>query len=160
MSEYYKKFEYFYQKEKLEDLLKKLIEEKKIITQLPWIYGDPAIVLENRDILPMNHIFGENLSINDFGLAALMDSTEFHVNSKNNGLIVFPLSGKLEFNFRPSIQDTSQKIKTVIDSPTLVNGKIDHRYFPTTGVSMFYAIKIPPNISWDEICSIIDNDRQ
>lgn len=152
MKEYFKKFQCSYQKENIEFFLKKMIEENKVTINPPWIYADPEIVLKNRDMLPMNHVLKRDLTTSDFGLAAMIDSTKFHVNPKNNGLIIFPLTGILKFNFE-------DKVQIIIDTPTIVNGKIIHKYFPINGISMFYAIKIPSDISWSEICSIVNNDR-
>jgi hypothetical protein len=152
MENYFKKFQYFYQKENIKVFFKKMIEENKVIFKPPWLYADSKIVLENRDILPMSHVLKRDLSVNDVGLALMISSTKFHINPKNNGLIIFPLVGTLKFNFE-------DKVQTIVDSPTIVNGKINHRYFPIDGVSMFYAIKIPPEISWIEICSNATDDR-
>lgn len=152
METYFKKFQYFYQKEKLEALLKKVIEEKKVIIKLPWVYAEADIVLKNQDILPMSHILKKNLTDKDFGLALMIGSTDFHINPKNNGLIIFPVSGTLKFNFK-------DKVEITIDTPTIVNGKITHKYFPVNGGAMFYAIKIPSDITWNEICSIVNDDR-
>ena len=129
-----------------------MIEENKITFRSPWINVDSDIVLKNSDILPMNHVLRRELTSDDVGLSLMIGSTDFHINPKNNGLIIFPLGGQLKFNFE-------NREEIVIDTPTVVNGKINHKYFPVGSSSMFYAIKVPSDISWNEIYSIVDNDR-
>lgn len=148
MKDLYKKFNYFYQKDKITSLLKKSLAQGLYVIKFPWVIIQPEVVLCNLDIMPMNDILERTLSKNDFGLSTMICPTQFHTNPKNNGLIIFPLTNNLKFQF-------SNNTQIIIDGPTLINGRMKHRYFPVNDVAMFYAIKIPLEISWKEICSKI-----
>jgi hypothetical protein len=149
---FFLKFSYEYQQDKLLKLFQDLMVAKKFTKQNPWIHADHEEVLKNKDILPMSDFFVKELNVNDFGLSMMVGKSGIHTNKKNNGLIIFPLKRHLVFDFNeyPNI---------IIDTPTVINGSQEYNFYPNDTMSIFYALKIPLELSWDETIKLI-NDRQ
>jgi len=91
------------------------------------------------------NVFNRELSIREYGLAELVTETGMHVNPRNNGLIMFPVKGLMGFTF-----DDGTTVK--ITQPTITNGLVLHTYYPIESPAIFFAIKIPTNISYAECC--------
>lgn len=97
-----------------------------------------------------------------------------YINDRNNGSIIFPIIGTLEYSFygytapvvngRPTLPPTNQRtesqlaeitstlIETVtVDQPMIFNGQIPHSYKHTGYVIPVYlAFKIPEYITWED----------
>jgi len=97
--------------------------------------------------LPCIDIFGRELGNDEYGLAELVVETGLHTNPGNNGLIVFPVSGLIQFDFL--------ECKIDITEPTIINGKTIHNYLPLVTPSIFFAIKIPMDVSWEQVIELL-----
>jgi len=137
----YKIFEYTYDKDSLLSLYNSLKDEGKSKVELCFNTADLTDV--PHDILPNMDIYERTLAIGEYGLAELLSDTGYHVNPGNNGLIIFPVSGVINFTFEDG---------TSIDitQPTYTNGKVSHTYSPKDGSAVFFAIKIPSDVAWED----------
>jgi len=103
-----------------------------------------------------------------------------YINDNNNGSIIFPMVGTLEYSFysytapvvngRPTLSPnnslpesqlaeiTSTLIETVtVDRPMIFNGQIPHSYKHTGYVNPIYlAFKIPEYITWEDAVTSLD----
>jgi hypothetical protein len=139
MIDYYKEFSFDYNQSKLFNLFQTSSKTQKLM----YILADNLPV----DVLPCMQIFNRPLLENEYGLSELVSKTGFHVSPRNNGLIVFPVHGRIEFNFI--------KCKVIATSPIAINGRQMHDYSPLDNPSIFFAIKIPTNISWEEAIKLL-----
>lgn len=112
------------------------------------------------------------------GLVRLMKDVRPYINEGNNGMIIFPIYGKLDFRFysyeapvvngRPSLSPekdaVSDELKTqietmlsdtiIIDKPTIINGLIPHSYHIHNNQNpLFLVFKIPLDVSWEAVTS-------
>lgn len=97
--------------------------------------------------LPYLNIFNRTLSNDEYGLGELLIETGLHTNPRNNGLIVFPVSGLIRFDFIDC--------KVDVNSPTIINGRSIHNYLPLDKPSIFFAIKIPLSIHWEQVTQLL-----
>jgi hypothetical protein len=103
-----------------------------------------------------------------------------YINENNNGAIIIPMVGNLEYNFysytaplvngRPYLPPEASRsdaeismikstlIETVqIDQPTIFNGQIPHSYKFTGYVNPIYLLfKIPGYITWEDAVTSLD----
>lgn len=98
-----------------------------------------------------------------------------YISPRNNGLLIFPISGLLEFKFysyipkvvtngRPVLNSYSVSKAIVeptltdiirITKPTAINGLVAHMYQPVEPSTVILALKIPMHISWDTVINKI-----
>jgi hypothetical protein len=137
----YKIFEYDYDKDSLLSLYSSLKNEGKSKIELCFNAADLTNV--PHESLPYMNVYERTLAIGEYGLAELLSDTGYHVNPGNNGLIIFPVSGVINFTFEDG---------TSIDitQPTYTNGKVSHTYSPKDGSAVFFAIKIPSDVAWED----------
>jgi hypothetical protein len=138
-NEFYKFFDFDYNKRDLLEIFQNSLKVKKLTYSLA----------ENLpvDKLPFINVFDRSLSSDEYGLAELLTETGLHTNPKNNGLLVFPVNGLIQFDFL--------KCKIDITTPTAINGRQLHNYKPLESSSIFFAIKIPYNVSWEQVINLI-----
>lgn len=109
--------------------------------------------------------------LNEFDvMLSLIDKpTGLHCNPNNNGLLMIPLRGKLNFDFysyQPRIvngrtqfmpqEETPNVLSTLVyslrdvDRPVAINGRMIHSYWGTDS-AVFYARKIPSVFTWNYV---------
>jgi len=136
---YYKKFNFEYNKKHLLNIFNcSILTPKQVYlhaTNIPT------------DMLPCINIFGRDLTINEYGLSKIVRDTGFHINPGNNGLILFPVNGIVRFRFVDEVVDA--------DSPIIINGRQNHSYEPTNNDTIFFAIKIPSSIKFEEVIKLV-----
>jgi hypothetical protein len=140
----YTTFQFDYDKDKLMSLFQTLS------TQTQAMYNIADLTNVDKTNFPMMNIFNRDLSINEYGLAELTSETGMHENPKNNGLIMFPVNGLISFTFE-------DQTSVDITQPTILNGKVFHTYLPKETPAVFFAIKIPSNISYEQCCLLPKN---
>ena len=133
----YKTFDYTYDAASLLSLYNTLKAEGKY--QSTECFNTVYLTDVPHDIFPKMNIFGRLLDSNEYGLAEITADTGYHVNPGNNGLIIFPIEGVINFTFE---NDDSIDIT----QPTITNGKVSHTYSPKSDSAIFFAIKIPFDI--------------
>ena len=94
-----------------------------------------------------------------------------YVSPGNNGTIIFPLSGALEYNFysyvpttvengRPILKPGTADLRTVeptltetikVTRPIAINGLKTHMYRPVESPTIIFVLKIPLNVSWEQV---------
>lgn len=131
----YKTFDYPYSKENLLALYQRCNKQDVSCYSL----ADLADVPQN--MFPRMDIFERKLDIKEYVLGSLIGETGFQTNPGNNGLIIFPVDGVLEFTFEDG---------TVVEitEPTITNGKVSHNIKPKNDSAVFFAIKIPEDMTW------------
>ena len=131
----YKTFDYLYSKENLFALYQRCDKQEVSC----YILADLTNVPQN--MFPRMDIFDRKLDSKEYVLGSLVSETDFQINPNNNGLIVFPVDGVLEFTFEDG---------TVVEitEPTVTNGKVRHKIKPKNGTAVFFAIKIPEDMTW------------
>jgi len=139
MIKYYKTFEFNYDRHKLLELFHASTKVRKLAYAMAEDL--PA------NILPCINILGRELSKDEYGLAELLVETGLHTNPKNNGLIVFPVSGVIQFDFL--------ECKIDVTEPVMINGRTVHNYLPLVSPSIFFAIKIPSDITWEQVIKLL-----
>jgi hypothetical protein len=142
MNEYYKQFDFSYDKEEL----LKLFNTVNKVQQGPFLHADTSVLLENdlvkQTISNLNLI--SNITPDQYGLSSLSQGTCYHTNPGNNGLVILPVDGVVCFDFK-----LGGTVK--VTCPTITNGKQLHKYYPENGTATFFALKIPASISWDNV---------
>lgn len=135
----YKILEYDYDKDKLSSLYVTLANTEHLVFRI----SDLSNI--DKTLLPMMNVFNRELYPQEYGLAELLNETGMHVSPRNNGLIIFPVTGLINFTFV-----TGETID--ITQPTIINGTVLHNYYPKVKDSVFFAIKIPTYITYEECC--------
>ena len=135
----YKTFDYAYSKDSLLFLYNKLKSDGK--TQVDRCFEVADLTDVPHNMFPRMDIFDRTLDLKEYGLAELLSETGYHENPNNNGLIVFPVEGVIGFTFEDGTT-------VEITEPTITNGRIKHTYFPKTTPAVFFAIKIPLDVTW------------
>lgn len=168
MNEYYSFFQCDIDKQKLLDLFNReklqstLISEKGIYHSV-----DPDVIIESG--APSLISIDYQLNRQDVMLSVLSTQTRLHCNPGNNGLLIVPLAGALNFDFysyQPRIvegrtqfspsEESPEVFNTLVHSvrdcemPIAFNGRLVHNYWPTTS-AVFYARKIPLRFEWEQI---------
>lgn len=114
---------------------------------------------------------------NNCMLGEITERIGLHCNPKNNGLVILPLRGTIDFNFyswNPPLEDgltsfmpydTNESVeKTLtyavrgVSTPFAFNGRLIHDYWPTSNSAIFFALKIPLACEWDKTGFLL-NDR-
>ena len=131
----YKKFEFSYNKNFLLELFNSLEKE-----DANWYINCKNIPVES---LPLITMFNRNLTVNEYGLSKLVKNMKLHINPNNNGLIIFPICGLIEVFW----EDSSC---IFIDQPTIINGKVLYGFNIIESPALFFAIKIPSSVTWDQ----------
>jgi hypothetical protein len=102
-----------------------------------------------------------------------------YISPRNNGLIFFPVSGVLEFNFysytsntfvngRPILPPRSANnnykniehtlVETIqVTGPVAINGLVTHKYTPLEFPTLVFVLKIPMHIPWEDVVSAINS---
>ena len=124
---------------------------------------DPKLLMQQaQPIVDLDY----ELNPHDVMLSLIDRPTMLHCNPNNNGLLMIPLRGKLNFDFysyQPRIVDgrtqflpqeeTPNVLSTLVhslrdvDRPIAVNGRMVHNYWGTDS-AVFYARKIPSVLTW------------
>jgi hypothetical protein len=111
------------------------------------------------------------LDRNSVELLEVVQTVNPHVNPRNNGLLVFPIKGVLEFSFYDytDIEENlypgvispnsmlNNKIESTLsykisaDSPVAINGRITHSYKPLTDTALILVLKIPKRVNWETV---------
>lgn len=128
---------------------------------------DPLLLMEGQHhpLVDLDY----DLNFNDVMLSLIDKPTGLHCNPKNNGLLMVPLRGKLNFDFysyEPRIvngrteffpnEETPNVLSTLVhtlrdvECPIAVNGRMVHSYWGTDS-TVFYARKIPAVFSWNYV---------
>lgn len=140
---------------------------KKDLTEIPE-------VVEMFKILNINPVLKDNAD-----LVNIVGPIGHHTNPRNNGIIVFPIEGILELSFysytpetiidgRPTLladryeQSFINKINSTheynlyIRQPTAINGTKVHNYRPIGKSMLFFALKIPFGMTWEDLMKTVD----
>jgi hypothetical protein len=169
MNKYYSFFNCNIYKHVLLDLFDKelkkgtLIKEKRIYNSV-----DPTLVMHTypEPLVDLNYDLNEN----DVMLSSIEGSTGLHCNPGNNGLLIVPLSGALNFKFysysppvvegltsfmyqdtTPEVEETLVETLTNVNVPIAFNGRMIHEYSPSSQPAIFYARKIPTTVLWEKV---------
>lgn len=119
-------------------------------------------------IIPHNKF---NIALGEFQRQVLP-----YISPGNNGLIIFPLSGSIEFNFYSygedfkreqlspyrvndpeeisTIRKTLKETLIIEQKPVAINGLITHDYRPLVGPAVAMILKIPLSVDWQDILLI------
>lgn len=143
-----------------------LIREKSIYHSV-----DPDLIMHAHPE-PLIDI-GYELNERDVMLSLIESPVGLHCNPGNNGLLIVPLSGALNFKFysypapkvngltsfspsdtTPEVEQTLVETLTNVTTPIAFNGRMIHEYYPT-GPTIFYARKIPLTFSWEQILQML-----
>lgn len=108
--------------------------------------------------------------LNDCMLGVITQSVGLHCNPGNNGLVILPIDGGIDFDFyeyEPPIENgltsfmpwhTTQRVTDTLKyslrnvmTPIAFNGRLIHDYRPTGDSALFYAVKIPLLCEWKTI---------
>jgi hypothetical protein len=71
-----------------------------------------------------------------------------HTKPNNNGLIIFPITNNISIEFEDG--ETF-----LINTPIAINGKELQKLSPSTTPSIFFAIKIPSDIPFEDAISLL-----
>lgn len=94
-----------------------------------------------------------------------------YISPGNNGTILFPLRGELEYNFYSYVPETIENNRPIlkpgtankdvvyptlletikINKPTAINGLVTHMYRPLISPAIIFVLKIPMIVSWDQV---------
>jgi hypothetical protein len=136
----YKKFNVEYSRIQLLSLFGS--SEKQIGTNFTSAVG------YSTESLPCTNIFGRALLVTEYGLSELIVGEEMHAKPNNNGLIIFPITGSISVEFEDSE-------KFVIDTPIAINGSLPQKLYPIRAPAIFFAIKIPLNITFEDAINLL-----
>jgi hypothetical protein len=136
----YKKFNVEYNRVKLLSLFNS--SEKQSDTNFISAVG------YSTDLLPCIDIFSKELHPAEHGLSEISIAEEMHTKPNNNGLFVFPITGSILLEFEDGE-------KFIIDTPIAINGKEAQRLAPARAPSIFFAIKIPVDIAFEDAISLL-----
>jgi len=131
----YKTFDYGYSKESLLALFNRC--NKQVMS----CYNVADLTEVHQNMFPRMDIFDRTLDLKEYVLAELIGSTGYQINPGNNGLIIFPVTGLLTFEFEDGTS-------VDITGPTITNGKASHNIIPKDSPAVFFAIKIPEDTPW------------
>ena len=92
-------------------------------------------------------LFGRELKPVEYCLIELVNQSGFHTNPRNNGIIVFPLTGVASFDFNETV--------ALADQPIAINGRQLHNYSPLEENTTWFVLKIPPNVLWKDITALL-----
>ena len=98
--------------------------------------------------LPCMDVFNKPLFQGEHGLSELSTSESFHVKPNNNGLLIFPITGSITVEFEDGE-------KFVIDTPIAINGSTPQKLLPVRAPGIFFAIKIPSDISFEDAIDLL-----
>ena len=167
--ENYKKFEYNYDKKRLLDFYNFRVMNGYGIPVGPLIHVDHQNLINY--CTPGFDLVIDQPNPTNFGIAKIRNKTGLHCTPRNNGLIIFPLEGTVVYDFysyvpnpgRPKLlpynlteTQTQEIMKTFvesvrIDQPTAINGLVVHNYYPLETSAVFYAVKIPVKMTWEDV---------
>jgi len=136
---YYKRFSFNYDKEVLFNIFK----SSELTSKQVYLHANNLPL----DQLPCMDVFNRQLHELEYGMAKIVSDTGFHISPRNNGLILFPVNGVVRFTFLEDNIDA--------DTPIIINGKQQHTYGPTCDNTVFFAIKIPSNVMWDDVIKLL-----
>ena len=163
------------------DLFKNIWEENKhdvnVLGTLNKVNKDLteiSEVVELFNILNINPVLKDNAD-----LVNIVGPIGHHTNPRNNGIIVFPIDGILELSFyryvpetiidgRPTLKadryeqsfidkiNNTHEYNVYIRQPTAINGTKVHNYRPIIKNALFFALKIPFGMTWEDLMTTID----
>ena len=93
------------------------------------------------------HLFGRKLETTEYCLIKLVSQSGFHVNPRNNGILVFPVIGVASFDFKETA--------VLADEPLAVNGRQLHNYSPDQSTTVWFVLKIPSATQWTDITALL-----
>jgi hypothetical protein len=99
------------------------------------------------DLMPCMDIFKRPLVDKEYGLSELVTATRMHIKPNNNGLILFPISGIITIKFEDD--------EILVNTPIAINGKTPQKFLPTVAPAIFFAIKIPSSILFDDAVNLL-----
>lgn len=140
---------------------------KQDLTEIPSI-------VEMFKLLGISPILKDNAD-----LVNIVGPIGHHTNPRNNGIIVFPIEGILELSFysyipttvingRPTLQadryeqsfinkiEETHEYTMYLRQPTAINGTKVHNYRPIGKNMLFFALKIPFGMTWENLMTAID----
>ena len=97
--------------------------------------------------MPCMDIFKRPLVANEHGLSELVSATRMHIKPNNNGLLLFPITGIITVKFEGETVD--------IDTPIAINGKTLQQFSPTVTPAIFFAIKIPSFVPFEDAVNLL-----
>lgn len=100
------------------------------------------------EVLPCMDIFNKELLAEEYGLSELAIAEEFHTKPNNNGLFLFPVTGSMVLEF-------ADGEKFIVDTPIAINGKESHKLSPTRAPAIFFAIKISPDVAFEDAINLL-----
>lgn len=137
----YKKFNTTYNRFKLLSLFY-ISEKQGIIKQYLSAVG------YSTELLPCMDIFSRTLHKEEYGLSKLITAEAMHAKPNNNGLIIFPITHNISIEFEDG--ETF-----FIDTPIAINGKELSKLSPSATPSLFFAIKIPSDVPFEDAISLL-----
>jgi hypothetical protein len=137
----YKKFNTEYDRLKLLSLFN-ISEKQGSIQQYLSAVG------YSTESLPCMDIFSRTLNSEEYGLSKLVTAEIMHAKPNNNGLIIFPITNNISIEFEDG--ETF-----LIDTPIAINGKERQKLSPAATLSLFFAIKIPSDVPFEDAISLL-----
>lgn len=98
--------------------------------------------------LPCMDIFSRILNPAEYGLSKLVIAEVMHTKPNNSGLIIFPITNNISIEF-------GDGETFLIDAPIAINGKELQKLSPGATPSMFFAIKIPSAMTFEDAISLL-----
>jgi len=174
----YKLLDIDYDKDQLLELFrlsKKDISKKNFVEATGDLINNPEV---SRLLELFPFITPVSLAV---GLAQLRIDVRPYINDGNNGLIIFPVYGNLDFKFysyqapivngRPSLSparnavplellldiEENQVLESfIVDKPVAINGLVPHSYHVTNNRNpVFLVFKIPLDVTWDTVIATL-----
>jgi len=168
MDQYYRFFNSYVDTQYLLDLFDDQ-QQRGLLTREKSVYQSvDANLLVQGNVQPLVSL-NYDLNFHDVMLSLIDHPTGAHCNPNNNGLLMVPLRGKLNFDFysyqapvvngrthflpkdeTPEVLSTRVHSLRDVDQPIAVNGRMVHSYWGTE-TAVFYARKIPMGLSWEYV---------
>lgn len=98
--------------------------------------------------LPCMDIFSRTLNQEEYGLSKLVIAEVMHTKPNNNGLLIFPITNNISIEF-------GDGETFLIDAPIAISGKELQKLSPASTVSLFFAIKIPLDVPFEDAISLL-----
>jgi hypothetical protein len=157
--DYLKKFRIGYDQNVLIELFDKLPRVKQDSIKLSGveIYEKISLDVTLQEIPIIKSLFNlfefSPANRHNVDLISLTRSLGAYVNTRNNGVIILPVSGTIKIEF----YNSEEKIYSgELDGPIACNGKVLHSIIPVTVSPLLLVFKIPLDVEWHDVFRYLD----